>query len=72
MFYDKNGIDTSSAGGGIDGQCLSLSFANWLFALSTDANADGNVVAEWQDVAGGTFVKMNVRASVIAATYYTK
>lgn len=68
--YNKDGTSTGSAGSGLAGQALSMSFKSWSFALSTKTSADGNLIYEWQDEAGGTFMAMTAKANRIAASYY--
>jgi hypothetical protein len=71
MYYSKDGSSSGSAGSGLDGKALTIAFANWCFALSIDANQDGNLIYEWQDEAGGTFRATAARGMSIAASYYT-
>ena len=72
VYYSKDGSSTGSAGGGVAGRALQISAKNWTFLVSTDANTDGNLSYEWQDIAGGTFEAMSVRGMSVAASYYRK
>lgn len=71
VTYSKDGSSSYSAGAGIDGKALQISFRNWCFAVSTDANQDGNLIYEWQDESGGTFMATAARGSVVESSYYT-
>lgn len=72
IYYSKDGTSTNSAGAGVAGRALQVSAKNWTFLVSTDANAEGNLLYEWQDIAGGTFEAMSVRGMSVAASYYLK
>jgi predicted heme/steroid binding protein len=71
-YYSKDGQSTGSAGAGLDGKSLQISFKNWSYVLSTDANLDGNLVYEWVDTQGGVFQATAVRGISIAASYHVK
>ena len=70
MSYSKDGQSVFSAGSGANGETLAITSKNWSYILSTELNEDGNLIWIWQDEAGGLFQKMNLRASVIATTFY--
>ncbi len=72
VYYSKDGTSTGSAGAGVAGKALQISAKNWTFLVSTDANANGNLLYEWQDIAGGTFEALAARGMSVAASYYRK
>ena len=72
VYYSKDGSSTNSAGAGVAGKAFIISAKNWTFLLSTDVNSEGNLLYEWQDIAGGTFLPMSVRGMKLAASYYRK
>jgi hypothetical protein len=70
LYFSKDGHSTGSAGAGLSGQALQISFKNWTFVRSTDLNKEGNLVYKWVDQYGGKFVPTNIRANYIVASYY--
>lgn len=71
VYYSNDGTSTGSAGSGLNGQAIFISAKSWTFALSTDANENGNLIYEWQDEEGGTFMTMTASRGIsIAASYY--
>ena len=70
-YFSNDGSSTDKWGSGIDGQALQGSFKTWSFAITTDITENGNLLYEWQDISGGTFVSTNKRCSFVLASYYT-
>ena len=70
-YFSKNG-GQGTAGSGANGIGLEMSFKNWNYLLTTNANTDGNEVMAWVDTKGGVFQNTNTRAYKVLATYTRK
>lgn len=73
VYFSNDGKSTGSSGSGANGKTLFVSSKNWTYLLSTDYTSDyQNVIMEWQDTSGGTFVATSAGGIRIAATFYTR
>ena len=71
VYYSHDGSSTGSAGAGLEGKALMITFKNWNYVLATMADTNGNEVWVWKDEAGGTYVNAGFSAIKVLASYYT-
>lgn len=70
VYFSTDGSGTGSAGAGVNGQCLQITFKSWTYVLTTDLSEEGNLVYKWRDTYGGKFEPTNIRANYFLASYY--
>ncbi len=71
-YFLTDGSGSGSAGAGVDGQCLQMTFKNWSYVLTTNLNEEGNLVYKWVDTFGGKFEPTNIRANYFLSSFYRK